>query len=198
MCIRNIKDFEMNTIIENNKIWQNAVMLSVKAHRFQTRKDGVTPYVSHPMRVCLALSLIFDVHDPEILSAALLHDVIEDTNVDFDDILEACGREVASTVALLSKDTRMEYEQREAMYKEQLASASWKVKLIKIADIYDNICDALVSRLGINVWTPALNMIEDATGIPELCKAIEIISDLLKSLGAEKEWLDGTSRIGSI
>lgn len=182
----------MNATIEKSKIWQNAVMLSVKAHRFQTRKDGVTPYISHPMRVCLALVFMFDVHAPEILSAALLHDVIEDTNLDFDDIHEACGRDVASLVASLSKDTRMEYEPREKMYSEQLASASWKVKIIKMADIYDNICDALVSRLGINVWSPALLAIKDAADIPELNKASEILSGLLESLEADKEWLDGT------
>ena len=184
----------MNANIENNKIWQNAVMLSVKAHRFQTRKDGLTPYVSHPMRVCMTLMLVFDVYDPEILSAALLHDVIEDTNTDFDDILEACGHEVATIVAALSKDTRMEYKQREEIYRKQLASASWKVKIIKMADIYDNISEALISRLGLNVWTPAVHTIEDAAGTPELHKASEILKGLLKSLESDKGWLDGTMR----
>jgi len=184
----------MNNDTTRHNIWQNAVMLSVKAHRFQTRKDGVTPYVSHPMRVCMTLALVFEVHDPEILSAALLHDVIEDTNTDFDDILELCGREVAVMVAALSKDTRMEYEQREAGYQEQLAAASWKVKIIKLADIYDNICDAFVSRLGLNVWTPAVHAIEDAAGVPELQKACETVKNLLESLEADKGWLDGTMR----
>jgi len=186
---------EMKEAVEKNKIWQNAVMLSVKAHRFQTRKDGLTPYITHPMRVCLTLVFVFDVHDPEILSAALLHDVIEDSNIDFDDILEACGREVASLVASLSKDTRLEYEPREKMYREQLAAGSWKVKIIKMADVYDNICDALVSRLGINMWTPALHAISDAVGVPELQKASEKLNALLKSFEADKEWLDGTSKI---
>jgi len=184
----------MNAAFEKTRTWQNAVMLSVKAHRFQTRKDGLTPYITHPMRVCLTLTLVFEVHDPEILSAALLHDVIEDSNIDFDDILEACGREVASLVASLSKDTRLEYEPREKMYREQLAAGSWKVKIIKMADVYDNICDALVSRLGINMWTPALHAISDADGVPELQKASETLSALLKSLEADKEWLDGTSK----
>jgi len=184
----------VNALMENHKVWQNAAALSAKAHRFHTRKDGVTPYISHPVRVCMTLVLVFEVLDPEILSAALLHDVIEDTDTDFDDIHKACGHEVASIVAALSKDPRLQDKECKAMYRKQLAGASWKVKIIKMADIYDNICGLLVSRLGINMWTPALHAIEDAIGVPELQKASEILSGLLKAVESDKALLDGTKK----
>ena len=56
-----------------------AVSFAARAHRHQLRKDGETPYVAHPFRVCLIVRHIFGIDDPAFLSAALLHDTIEDT-----------------------------------------------------------------------------------------------------------------------
>jgi guanosine-3',5'-bis(diphosphate) 3'-pyrophosphohydrolase len=181
---------------DDMRIWQSAVLLSARAHQYQTRKDGVTPYISHPMRVCLVLSQVFAVRDSAILAAALLHDVIEDTATDYDDVVEACGKEVADIVAALSKDTRVEHDKRENLYRKQLAEASWKVKMIKIADVYDNLCDAAESRLGINMWSPAKHIVEDAGDTDELSFAVEALEQLMEKLLPVKVYLDGTLKKG--
>jgi len=178
----------------NPNVWRAALSLATKAHTHQWRKDGVTPYISHPVRVCLALSQIFEVKDPDILAAALLHDVIEDTDTDYDDVTDACGKDVADLVAALSKDTRVEHDRREELYREQLASASWKARIIKIADLHENLIEASVSRIGINVWTPAEHAIKDATGVLELEHAADILTGLMNSLESEKPYLDGTKK----
>ena len=167
-------------------LWQYAAELSAKAHRHQTRKDGVTPYIMHPMRVCLTLSQVFHVTDESILAAALLHDVIEDTSTDYDDVEEVCSAEVADIVAALSKDARVAHDPRELAYQQQLDNASWKVKIIKLADIYDNICDAVKTRSKINVWSPAEHAIKGAEGIPQLQQAALILKKLLDEHEADR------------
>ena len=118
-----------------------AAAFAARAHRHQTRKDGQTPYVSHPFRVCLVVRHVFGIDDPRILAAALLHDIVEDTTTDYDDILEHFGPEVARWVAAVSKDPRMEFEEREAEYRKVLAAADWQGKVVKLGDLYDNIGD---------------------------------------------------------
>lgn len=119
-----------------------AISYAVRVHVGQLRKDGQTPYAAHPMRVMTVLALIFKVHDPELLAAAALHDTIEDTTTDFDDLSTRFGTRVAQYVALLTKDMRLVEAQRELAYEEALAAAPAEVQLCKLADAYDNLSDA--------------------------------------------------------
>jgi (p)ppGpp synthase/HD superfamily hydrolase len=124
-----------------NAIVFEAAAFAARAHRHQLRKDNQTPYVSHPFRVCLVVRHVFGIDDPRILAAALLHDTIEDTTTDYDDIVEHFGPDVARWVAAVSKDPRMEFEEREAAYRKVLAAADWQAKVVKLADLYDNLSD---------------------------------------------------------
>jgi len=118
-----------------------AVAFAGRAHQGQVRKDGRTPYVSHVFRVCLIVRDTFNITDPRALMAAVLHDTVEDTLVDFDDLQTHFGAEVAGWVALLSKDKRLPEAERERAYIEQLARAPWQVQACKLADIADNLMD---------------------------------------------------------
>src|SRR5229473_1601342 len=84
-----------------------AVAFAARAHHGQFRKDRATPYVSHTFRVCLIARDLFGVDDPRVLAAAVLHDTVEDTTTDHDDLSERFGPEVAAWVASLSKDKRL-------------------------------------------------------------------------------------------
>jgi guanosine-3',5'-bis(diphosphate) 3'-pyrophosphohydrolase len=119
-----------------------AVSFAARAHRPQVRKDGQTPYAAHVFRVCLVLRHVFGIDDPRVLTAALLHDTIEDTPTDFDEIAEAFGAEVAGWVAALTKDMRRVEAEREAEYHRVLAAAPWQVVVCKLADLYDNLSDS--------------------------------------------------------
>lgn len=119
-----------------------AISFAARAHRHQFRKDERTPYVSHAFRVCLTLRHVFGIADPKVLATAVLHDTIEDTTTDFDDIEEHFGAEVASWVSLLSKDKRLRDDQREKRYMEGLKNAPWQVQVCKLADIHDNLLDS--------------------------------------------------------
>ncbi len=120
----------------------DAIAFAARAHRHQLRKGDRTPYVSHVFRVCFILRHVFGIDDPKVLQAAVLHDTVEDTTTDCDDLREHFGPEVAGWVALLSKDKRLPEQEREAAYMAGLASAPWQVKACKLADIYDNLLDS--------------------------------------------------------
>jgi (p)ppGpp synthase/HD superfamily hydrolase len=127
---------------DHNAIIFEAAAFAARAHKNQFRKDKVTPYFSHPVRVCLVVRQVFGFDDPAMLAAALLHDTIEDTTTDCDDIIERFGPLVAKWVAALSKDSRLPHDEREAEYAGILAAADWQVKVIKLADLYDNLGDS--------------------------------------------------------
>jgi (p)ppGpp synthase/HD superfamily hydrolase len=118
------------------------VSFAARAHRHQLRKDSVTPYAAHPFRVCLIVRHVFGIGDPKVLAAALLHDTIEDTTTDYDDLAEAFGDDVARWTAALTKDMRLPEADREQAYLEHLADADWPVAACKLADIYDNMSDS--------------------------------------------------------
>lgn len=118
-----------------------AISFAARAHHGQLRKDEKTPYASHAFRVCFILRDVFEVSDPRALAAAVLHDTIEDTTTDFDDLEEEFGAEIARWVAALSKDSRLQYEEREEKYSQTLAKAPWQVQVCKLADIVDNLLD---------------------------------------------------------
>jgi (p)ppGpp synthase/HD superfamily hydrolase len=129
-------------MIDPNALVFDAVGFAARAHRHQLRKDRDTPYVSHVFRVCLVVRHVFGIDDPRVLAAALLHDTIEDTPTDCDDLIERFGPDVARWVAALTKDMRLPHDEREEAYLRVLAEAEWPVKACKLADLYDNLGDS--------------------------------------------------------
>ena len=123
------------------RLWQEAVSFAARVHKNQVRKDGRTPYFAHPVRVALTVRVGFDCEDPVALLAALLHDTIEDTTTDYDDIADRFGSEVAMCVATLTKNMALPESPREAAYDAQLAAGPWQARIVKLADQYDNLSD---------------------------------------------------------
>lgn len=109
-------------------------------HKNQKRKDGVTSYSDHLEGVVNRLKNL-GVTDKDVLCAAWLHDIIEDTDVTFDQINERFGREVAVIVLSLSKDQNILKKDREIQYISQLKDASFQTKIIKLCDISANLKD---------------------------------------------------------
>lgn len=130
------------SISHDYTLWQQAVSFAARVHQHQLRKDGKTPYVAHPLRVAITVRHVFGVDDEIALAAACLHDVIEDTKTDYDELAEQFGEEVAEVVATLTKDARLPEPEREAAYDEAIRNGSWRAKLIKLADVFDNISDS--------------------------------------------------------
>ncbi len=145
MAVRKKKLKPPSKVKEPSSLFSEAVSFAARAHQGQLRRDGKTPYISHPFRVAFTLRHLFGVTDECTLVAAVLHDVFEDTLRDFEDVEEKFGAEAAVFVALLSKDNRLPEKLRESVYLAQLKRAPAAVKLIKAADLYDNLQDSIVT-----------------------------------------------------
>ena len=108
----------------------------------QMRKYTDEPYIVHPIRVG-------DIVDKfggtdEMISAAYLHDVVEDTGVSIEDILDMFGSVVAVIVDGLTDVSKPEDGNRavrKAMDRQHSADATWAVQFVKCADIIDNAAD---------------------------------------------------------
>lgn len=118
-----------------------AVSVAARAHKNQTRKDDKTPYIAHPFRVMFIVRQFFGIDDPHTLMAAVLHDTLEDTTTDWDD-LHVFGEEVGNLVATLTKDKRRPEAKREEIYKAALGKSPPQVQVCKLADIFDNLMDS--------------------------------------------------------
>src|SRR6202012_4417803 len=75
---RNDNDFKM--INDPIQTLLKAASYAARKHSDQRRADGMTPYFAHVARVTVITRHLFKVADQDVLTAALLHDVIEDTN----------------------------------------------------------------------------------------------------------------------
>ncbi len=120
---------------------RSAFEFAENAHRTQTRKDG-SPYITHPIA---AAEIVADMGlDEDAVIACLLHDVIEDTSIVYDEIAKKFGVSVANLVDGVTKLTRVVYttkeeEQMENLRKMLMAMAKdIRVILIKIADRLHN------------------------------------------------------------
>ena len=118
-------------------VWR-AYNYGKKAHQGQLRKSG-EPYFTHCVEVATILAEMK--LDPVTISAALLHDVIEDTSFDFDDVSKDFGKKTAQIVSDVTKETRLPKIQQERNYLKQLSDSSWQSKVVKLADILANISD---------------------------------------------------------
>jgi guanosine-3',5'-bis(diphosphate) 3'-pyrophosphohydrolase len=146
-----------------------AYHFSANAHRGQFRISG-DPYISHPLAVAETLA-----HwrlDPQALIAALLHDVMEDTNITKSQIAQDFGKVTAELVDGVSKLDRLEHQsyeeaQAENFRKMLLAMAQdVRVILIKLADRLHNMrtLDAVrpdkrrrIARETIEIYAPIAN-----------------------------------------
>lgn len=178
------------TIPTGHALWQKAATFAATYHQGQSRKgknpfddEQRTPYIAHPFRVTMTIRCVFGCDDPIILAAALLHDTIEDTSADYDDLLEHFGSEVADLVATLTKDQRMPEGAREQAYHDQLAAGSWKARMIKLADVYDNVndCASLSEAKQVKAVGKAKQAIAISEGDAELETAIASVAALLSA-----------------
>lgn len=106
---------------------QRAIEIAVAAHRGQERKDG-SPYVLHPLR------LMFSVATPEAKVVAVLHDVVEDTDVSLDD-LRAAGfsEEILAAIDCVTHESSLSYDDYIARIKGNPLARE-----VKLADLRDN------------------------------------------------------------
>ncbi len=122
---------------------ERARTYAIAAHRNQVRRYTGEGYVVHPERVAAAVARETD--DPEVIAAAWLHDVLEDTGASAEELTAQFGGRVAGLVVELTNvftaDTHptLNRARRKALERRRLAAASREARLIKRADALDNL-----------------------------------------------------------
>ncbi len=143
-----------------------AAQFAREAHGDQRRKGG-RPYVEHPARVA-ARVLIHPEATETMVVAALLHDVVEDTAVEIEEIARVFGDEVAAMVQVLTnppRDPQKNRRERKAEMRTRLAAASREVRIIKLLDRIDNLNDSEGVSLGfLAVYLEESRLLAEAIG----------------------------------
>lgn len=106
-------------------VLDKAIIFAVKAHSGAVRKGTKLPYIVHPIESCAIAASITD--DKEILAAAVLHDVIEDSCCTKEDLIKEFGERVAD---LVCSDT-------EDKMRDIAAENSWKLRKEATLDVLD-------------------------------------------------------------
>ena len=118
-----------------------AAAFARKAHAQQKRKYNDRPYITHPARVAGRVA-IHGLADEKMVAAAFLHDVVEDTSLELDDISAEFGMEVATLVGELtnpSSGSDAPRQERKQQDRTHLAQVSVQAKTIKLIDRIDNL-----------------------------------------------------------
>ena len=111
----------------NTKLTRKAMIIAYEAHKNQVDKSGV-PYIYHPIHVAEQM----DTENECII--ALLHDVVEDTNVKFKQLEEVFSKEIIDILKLLTREENIEYD----VYIKRIKNNSIACK-VKIADLTHNL-----------------------------------------------------------
>jgi guanosine-3',5'-bis(diphosphate) 3'-pyrophosphohydrolase len=127
-----------------------AIEFAANQHTGQRRKGSLgSPYINHPIKV-VSLLLKYEEYNSDLLSAAALHDVVEDTAQGEEEkqrlirsIEEVFGSKVLQIVREVTDDKNLPFHERKEKQIENTPSLSEEAKKIKIADKICNIQDII-------------------------------------------------------
>lgn len=129
-----------------------AVRFAEKAHRGQKRKGTQADYIIHPMEV---YSILMSVNaSADVLAAGILHDTIEDTDTEIEDIEANFGERTACLVRGMSEDKSKSWKERKQHTIDCLKNAERDLKLLILADKVSNMRSMLYDYkcLGEQLW----------------------------------------------
>ncbi|MEK6350487.1 MAG: HD domain-containing protein [Burkholderia sp.] len=119
-----------------------ALAFAAERHRHQRRKDvDASPYINHPIALANVLANEAGIDDEPVLTAAILHDVIEDTATSEQELVQLFGQIVADIVRDVTDDKSLPKAERKRLQVEHAAHISRRAKLVKLADKICNLRD---------------------------------------------------------
>lgn len=132
---------------------KKAIRYAIEAHKNQSRKGTVFPYVEHPIHV--GMLLLKANQREEVVVAGILHDTVEDTEVTEKDLLREFGEEVMLLVRSASEpDRELTWKERKDHTIEFLSRAPYETKMIGLCDKLSNLMDMEADFLthGDSLW----------------------------------------------
>ncbi len=132
----------MSNAALNTELLDRAIKFAVDAHAGTERRGKGFPYIVHPLEALAIVATMTS--DQELLSAAVLHDTVEDTDVDTDIIKKEFGLKVAALVQAESDvfidglDETSSWRMRKQAAIDRLAGASGEAKMVALGDKLSN------------------------------------------------------------
>lgn len=171
----------------------DAVAFAAEKHRSQRRKDAAaSPYINHPIALAHVLASEGGIDDVTVLSAAVLHDTIEDTQTTVAELQARFGPAITAIVLEVSDDKALPKDERKERQVQHAPHASHGAKLVKLADKICNLRDILASPPA--TWDAerknayfdwAARVIDGVRGVHP---SLEQVFDLLNSRRDELAW----------
>lgn len=120
---------------DGQKTVQRALDYSRDRHGSQQRYGG-SPYIIHPLRISNILMSEWGVLNAAVIAAALLHDVVEDTQTTIKEIKDTFGDEIGK---LVDGMTMWKGSETYELYCKRVARGPQNLRIIKCADVLDNL-----------------------------------------------------------
>jgi len=122
----------------------DAAVFAAEKHQGQVRKNKHhSPYITHPLLVARAIYEVGNIDDTRILTAAILHDTLEDTRTTEQEIADRFGDRVLSIVLEVTDDKSEEKMDRKRNQVIHAPDLSYEAKIVKLADKLINCRDIL-------------------------------------------------------
>jgi (p)ppGpp synthase/HD superfamily hydrolase len=122
-------------------VLERAIRIAVRQHEGQLRKGDQQPFITHPIAVALLCARAG--LSAKTIAAALLHDVVEDTDMSWKELAEALGEggdEIARIVDEVTKaEGRLSWEEKSRLYLERLRKADVEALAVAVADKIHNL-----------------------------------------------------------
>lgn len=138
-CVDTLQKYYPNA---NTELVERAYVYAAKMHRGQIRLSG-EPYMSHPIEVAVTLAELK--MDAETVATGLLHDVLEDSETSYEQLVDLFGEDVARLVEGVTKIEKIRFGSREEYQAENLRkmllamAKDIRVLIVKLADRLHNV-----------------------------------------------------------
>lgn len=113
-----------------------ATVFAARAHDGTRRKGSGMPYILHPMEAACIVSAM--TRRSDLIAAALLHDVLEDTPVTYEELREEFGENIADIVQMETEDKSKSWKERKGRTIEQLPLRDDSIKMVTLGDKLSN------------------------------------------------------------
>jgi (p)ppGpp synthase/HD superfamily hydrolase len=193
----------IDAAVTRSDLLGTALETARRAHRGQVRNaSGGRPYIDHPIAVAERLSE--HGYPDEVLAAALLHDVVEDSELEVEDVRRIAGERVAKIVAALTDDETIEpYARRKREHREHVEKAGREALAVYAADKLTNLSmlreayaeqgEGIAEELKvpldekIAIWQADLEMLEGGSAEdPDLAGLTDDLADKLRRLARDR------------
>jgi guanosine-3',5'-bis(diphosphate) 3'-pyrophosphohydrolase len=161
-------------MLDSELILKAAHFAAIK-HKSQRRKGGdKSPYINHPLSVALMISKVGNIDDKHILAAALLHDTLEDTDTNPNELEKNFGQKVRFYVEEISDNPKKKSCASKLLQMKNAPLLSDGATIIRVSDKICNIVDIIESRP--KNWTDekCLNYLEWSNKIVNKCRTVNV------------------------